>query len=55
MELNWTIIGILAFCAILIIIYFLRRNRKDRKEMEKFFNDGIKRKKDIELSDDDEF
>jgi hypothetical protein len=27
---------------------------KDKKEVEKFFNEEIRQKKDIELSDDDE-
>jgi preprotein translocase subunit YajC len=39
MEVNWTVLGILAFCAIILIVYLIRRNRKDEKDVEKFFNE----------------
>jgi len=45
----------MAFFAIILVVYLIRRNLKDKKEVEKFFNEEISRKKDIELSDDDEF
>ena len=55
MEGNWTFIGIIVLCAIILIIYLIRKNLKDKEEVTKFFNEEIKNKKDIELSDDDEF
>ena len=54
METNWTYIGIIAFCAVILIVYLIRKNLKDKNEVTKFFNEEIKDKKDIELSDDDE-
>jgi hypothetical protein len=54
MEVNWTYIGIILFCAIILIIYLVWKNLKDKKEVTKFFNEEVRRKKDIELSDDDE-
>jgi len=54
MEGNW-IFAILAICVIILVIYLVGRNLKDKKETERFFNEEIRRKKDIELSDDDEF
>ena len=53
MEVNWTVLGIVAFCAIILIVYLIRKNLKDKKEVEKFFNEDVKTKKKVE-SDDDE-
>lgn len=53
MEVNWTILGIIAFCVIIIIVSLIRKNLKDKKEVEKFFNQDIKPQKRLE-SDDDE-
>ena len=55
MEANWTALGIIAFCAIILIVYLIRKNLKDKKEVTKFFNEEIKTKKKIELDDEDEF
>jgi hypothetical protein len=54
MEGNWTFTGIIAICAIILIVYLIRKNLKDKEEVTKYFNEEIKQKKDIELSDDDE-
>jgi hypothetical protein len=54
MEGNWIFLGVIAFCAVIAIIFFIRKNLKDKKEAEKFFNEEIRRKKD-KFSDDDEF
>ena len=55
MEVNWMFLGIIAFCAIILIVYLIMKNLKDKKEVTKFFNEEIKTKKKIELDDDDEF
>jgi hypothetical protein len=40
------VIGIIVFCAAILIFYLVWRNIKDEKEMTKtFFNDEIKAKK----------
>jgi hypothetical protein len=54
MEVNWTILGILAICAVILIIYLIRRNLKDKKDVTKFFNQEIKSEKKFELDNDDE-
>jgi len=53
MKGYWLFIGIIAFCAIIVIIYLIRKNLNDEKEVEKSFNEEFKQKKDIDLIDDD--
>ena len=53
MEVNWTVIGIVAFCAIILFVYLVRKNLKDKKEATKFFNEEIKTSKKVELDDDE--
>jgi len=53
MEVNWTFLGIVVFCVIIIIIYLIRINLKDKKEVTNFFTEQIKTEKKDE-SDDDE-
>jgi len=50
MEVNWIYLGIGAFCAMILIIYLIRKNLKDKKEVTKYFNEEFKQKKDIEFS-----
>jgi uncharacterized membrane protein YqiK len=38
MEINWFIIGIVAICAIILIIFLVKRNLKDEKDLEVFLN-----------------
>ena len=54
MEVNWTVLGIIAFCAIILIVYLVNRNLKDEKEVEKILNEEIKTEKEFELDKDDE-
>lgn len=35
MEINYTVLGIVAFVVVLIIVFLARRNRKDQKDYEK--------------------
>jgi len=53
MEANWTVLGIVAFCAIILIVYLIWKNLEDKKDVTKYFNEEIKTKKKAE-SDDDE-
>jgi hypothetical protein len=52
MEVNWTVIGILAFCAIILVVYLIRRNRKDEKDVEKFFNEEKIIEKETDTDDE---
>ena len=51
MEVNWTVLGILAFCAILLIVYLIRQNLKDKEEVTKFFNEEVKTEKEFDNDD----
>lgn len=53
MEINWTVLGIVAFGAIILIVYLIRKNLKDKKEATKFFNEEIKINKKVDLDDDE--
>ena len=53
MEVNWTILGILAFCVIIFIALLIRKNAKDKKELTKFLNnDYPKSKEESELNNE---
>jgi len=52
MEVNWTVLGIIAFCAIILIVYLIKRNMTDKEEVMKFFNEEVKT--DKEFDNDDE-
>lgn len=39
MQLNWLIIGAVILLAILLIVYLIRRNLKDEKEVMEHFNE----------------
>jgi hypothetical protein len=51
MEVNWTVLGIIALCMIILLGYLIRENLKDKTEVTNFFNAESKTKKD---DDDDE-
>ena len=38
METNWYIIGVVVVCAIILVIFLIKRNLKDKKELEVFLN-----------------
>lgn len=56
METNWIIIGIVAFCIIILIVFILRKNLKDKKDLTKFLNNDYKNtnENESELNDEDE-
>lgn len=53
MEVNWLFLSIVALLAVILVIYLIRRNLKDKKEVTKFFIDEDKTKKEFELDNDD--
>ena len=38
MELNWTVFAIIAVFLVALLIYLIRRNLKDKKEVTRYFN-----------------
>jgi hypothetical protein len=53
MGAGWIFVGIAAFIAIILIIYLIRKNLNDKKEVTKFFNEEFKTKRKFEVDDDD--
>ncbi|MCX6239710.1 MAG: hypothetical protein NTY07_19560 [Bacteroidia bacterium] len=54
MEVNWLVLGIIAFCAVILVVYLIRRNLKDKNEVAESFNEEVKTERDFELDNDDE-
>ena len=54
MEVNWLVLGIIAFCTIILVVYLIRRNLKDKNEVAESFNEEVKTERDFELDNDDE-
>lgn len=53
MVVNWWVIGIVAFCVVIVISYLVWKNIKDEKEITKtFFSDEFKTEKH-EINDDE--
>lgn len=44
MEINWKLLGIVAVILILVIVYTVRKNQKDKKEYTDFLNNEYKKK-----------
>lgn len=40
MEINWIIISIVAICVIVLLIYVIKRNAKDEKNLTKLLNEN---------------
>ena len=49
MENSVLIIGVVVFLVFFLILYFVRQNKKDRKELEKILNNDYKK---LDHSDD---
>ena len=55
MEINWIIIGIVIAFGIVLVIFLIKRNQKDEKNMEHYFNKQHNlEEKESELNQDDD-
>ena len=54
METSWIIIGILAVCVVILIVYVIKRNSKDEKDVEEFLNEteGYRHRHEHHTDDD---
>ncbi len=55
MEMNWIIITVVLVCAIALILYLVKKNQKDKKDVTKFFNTDTKIRKESELDEEEEY
>jgi Na+/proline symporter len=55
MKINWIIIGIVVVLAIILVVFLIKRNQKDEKNLEEYFNKQHNLEEDeSELNKDDE-
>ncbi|CAM4126359.1 hypothetical protein FLSI110296_15120 [Flavobacterium sinopsychrotolerans] len=54
MEINWVIVSIVIICVLILIVFIIRKNQKDKKEYTHFLNNDFKKAKEEEsdLNDD---
>jgi uncharacterized membrane protein len=55
MEVEWIIIAVVLVCVVVLILYLIKKNQKDKKDVTKFFNADTKIKRESELDEDDEY
>lgn len=55
MEINWIIIAVVLVCAIALILYLIKKNQKDKKDVTKFFNSDTTIRKESELDEEEEY
>lgn len=55
MEINWVIITVVLVCAIALILYLIKKNQKDKRDVTKFFNTDTTVRKESELDEDEEY
>ena len=55
MEINWFIVAIFLVGAIILLLYLIKKNQKDKKDVTKFFNTGTTIRKESEPDEDDEY
>lgn len=55
MEINWIIVGILLICVVILIVFIIKKNQKDKKEYTNFLNNDYKKanQEESDLNDDD--
>jgi preprotein translocase subunit YajC len=54
MEMNEIIVGLVLLCALVFIVFLVRKNQKDKKKYSNFLNKDYKKaaKKEADLDDD---
>jgi uncharacterized membrane protein len=55
MGINWIIIAVVLVCEIALILYLIKKNQRDKKDVTTFFNTDTKIKKESELDEDEEY
>ena len=55
MEINWFIIAVVLVGVIALILYLIKKNQKDKKDVTKFFNTDTTIRKESELDEDEDY
>ena len=52
MKVNWTVLGVFLFFVILLVVYLIKRNLKDKKELSEFLNNDFNNNEESELNNE---
>lgn len=52
MKINWFIVIGIVICAIVLVIYLIKQNQKDKKDLVKKLNEDYKKAKETEFNDE---
>ena len=54
MEINWVVVGIVIICVVILIVFLIRKNQKDKNKYTHFLNNYYKKadEKESDLNDD---
>ena len=55
MEINLFVIIIVIACAIALVIFLIRQNKKDQKDLENKWNSDFKKQEEQEINNEDEY
>jgi len=50
MEINWVVVSIVIICMLILIVFLIRKNQKDKKKYTDFLNNDFKKAKEEFLS-----
>lgn len=53
MEINWGILGIVAFVVVLIVVITIRKNQKEKKKLTELLNNDFKKAEKKRIDADD--
>ncbi|MFE3871622.1 hypothetical protein ACFX5F_10340 [Flavobacterium sp. ZS1P70] len=53
MEINWFIVAVFLVGAIVLLLYLIKKNQKDKKDVTQFFNTDTTVRKESEPDEDD--
>lgn len=48
MEINWTILGIVAAVLLVLIVFVIRKNQKEKKKLTEFLNNDFQKNQEEE-------
>jgi FtsZ-interacting cell division protein ZipA len=55
MEINWVIIAVVLVGVIALILFLIKKNQKDKRDVTKFFNTDATIRKESELDEDEDY
>ncbi|QSW87223.1 FeoB-associated Cys-rich membrane protein [Flavobacterium endoglycinae] len=53
MDINWTIIGIVAALVIILVVLTVRKNQKEKKKLTDLLNNDFKKTEEYEVNAED--